>query len=263
MKNTLALTSLIILSSTLTPAWAEVEAGVGIEYMSWREYDENRDKEQKNNGARMTFNLNLTQEQAPQGWPLLAYRGRFYASQPEYQPVIPNGEAQARDSTFYGMAHEAQALIRYEFMEGNMDYILGVGWETWERTISNFAINGGDYKDEYDIYYMRLGFDYDHKKPGFHGGASVRFDVDATEDAHLKQAGYQNNPEIKLNTTLNFNAELGYRLTNTAWDLVGYYDAYSFPRSQAVNLQTNQGQTQLWRRELRMGSWGVKIMRQF
>jgi hypothetical protein len=61
----------------------------------------------------------------------------------------------------------------------------------------------------------------------------------AREDAHLRDAGFDQNPILRPGKDPSFYGQVGYRFSRR-WSLLGYYDSYRFGRSNAVTATANR-----------------------
>lgn len=264
MQYKSALTALVLFAGASNLSHAAMEGGLGVEHFDWKEFDGSGSQLLKEFGPRLALNFNWTQDKKDDKGLLFGYRGKLYGGTVRYNGATFGGTPVVTDTEYLGMSHEGQAIFRYDYARGKLDYAIGLGWDNWRRSIRNDALNL-DQIEDYNIYYLRLGASYDHPgKSGLHGGAGIKHTLHATEDAHLNDLGYRQNPTINPGKSLTAYAELGYRLSNTKWDLVGYYDSYTFSASDPVTTQTSLGSNvQFYQPKSEMKLLGFKAVYSF
>jgi hypothetical protein len=264
MRYKSALMTLALFAGATNLSHAGLEVGLGAEHFDWKEFDNSGSQILKEFGPRLTLSFNLTQDKKDDKGLLFAYRGKLYGGKVTYDGATFAGTPLVTDTKYTGMSHEGQAIFRYDYERGKLDYVIGLGWDSWRRAIRNDALSL-DQLEDYNIYYLRLGLNYDHPgKPGMHGGAGIKHTLYTTEDAHLTDLGYSPNPTINPGKSLSAYAELGYRLSNTKWDLVGYYDSYDFSASDPITTQRPPGtDVQLYQPKSEMKLLGFKAMYRF
>lgn len=256
-----ALMATALFAATTSLAEAGLEIGLGVEHFDWKEYDGSGSQVLKEFGPRLALSVNLTQENKDDKGLLFGYRGKIYGGKVSYNGATFGGTPIVTDTKYKGMTNEGQAIWRFDYEGGKLDYVLGLGWDNWRRAIRNDAL-GMDQLEDYNIYYVRLGMNFDHTgKPGLHGGIGVKQTLYATENAHLTDLGYSPNSTLNPGKSISAYGEIGYRLSNAKWDLVGYYDGYNFAASDPVSVLP--GPVQLYQPKSEMKLLGFKAMYNF
>lgn len=223
MRIMLAISILLISYS----AQAQWDIGGGVERYHWIEYPESSGGTPKELGPREAIFVNWTQE-GKQGW-LFAWRAKIYAGTVNYDTfylAAPYGAVSTKTG-YVGAASEGQMFYR----TGGLDFLGGIGLDSWSRDIGN---NGNQIED-YSILYVRagLGLVKSRADTGFHGQLGIKYPVYTNEDAHLKSMGYTTNPALSPKGAVSGYAEFGYRI-NPRFDLLAYYDSWRFGRSENV-----------------------------
>jgi len=215
-------------------AQAEWNLGGGLENFQWQEYPANNSGNPKESGPRAAFFANWTQEGIG---PLFAWHAKLYGGTVNYDTFLVSNNAPVTTQTEYrGAANEGQFFYRDDFGDYKLDYLGGLGLDTWRRRILNY---GGDQIEDYSILFARAGVRLGKARTeaGFHGEFGLKYPVSTREDAHLYNSGYTTNPSLSPKGAVSGYAEFGYRI-NTRFDVVGYYDSWRF--AQSANVTTNK-----------------------
>ena len=205
---------------------AEWSASGGVEYFRWKERPAPGVKE---TGPRLAAGLNWTQD-TESGW-LGAYRGKLYGGRVDYTgallfaPAVPVGGT----TKYAGITNEAQAIYRYPGSAYQVEYVAGLGWDYWRRTLP-----GSHEREDYNIVFLRLGVDLNSRTTqGWYGGGGVKYPLYTRENAHFTDVGFDQNPALRPGKDMSLYAQLGHRLKKN-WDLIGYYDSFRFSQSNVV-----------------------------
>lgn len=191
---------------------------------------------------------------------MAAYRLKVYKGNVDYEGAFLFSGAPVSSRTHYwGMTNEIQGI--YRTADRGFEFVGGLGWDSWERDLAP------QQKEDYDIYYLRLGVNINSRtKQGFFGGGGAKFPIYTTEDAHLQSIGADQNPRLHPGRDLSLYGELGYRI-NPKWDLIGYYDGFRFRESNRVSVTARAlapGATfTVFQPQSRMDIVGVKIQYTF
>jgi hypothetical protein len=204
-------------------AHADLRAGVGTEFLSWKE---DTTPEVKENGGLIAFALEGTQ--ASDGGLLLAYRGRLYAGVVQYEgsELFPPRRPVSSTTEYLGTSQEVQG--RYRFLVGDLrplDLVLGVGVDLWQRKLS------AKQKEDFVIGYARLGLESDSDVKGVLVGGGLKYPFYTWENAHLTDIGFTTNPILEPGKQVSPYAFFGYRF-ESPFALMLYVDTFRFGRSQ-------------------------------
>jgi len=246
-----------IFSSAAHAAW---EIGGGEEVYRWQEYATaaNGTSEKPTEiGPRLALHLNWTQL-GEQGL-LFAYKAKFYVGQVNYDTYDQLTDAPiSTTSQYLGTAQEARVLYRNDLGSHSLDFVGGLGWDIWRRTIARNQI------EDYSILYLRGGFNLDQpsRGTGWHGGGGLKFPFQTWENAHLTDQGFYTNPIITPGKNISLYAELGHRIIKQL-DIVGYYDSWRFSRSNIRSTANSQGTWSVWQPKSSMDLLGVRVMYAF
>lgn len=219
-------------------AHAEWSAGIGPENYNWTEYPAGSALHPKESGLRSAVFVNWTQDRDT-GF-LFAWRAKIYSGRVKYDTAyIATGTPVSTHTKYSGAASELQLRYRIDAGALNVDYLAGMGADTWSRTVENIGFNQ---VEDYSILFMRAGVDLGppEREAGFHGGFGLKYPVATNEDAHLDQLGAYNNPSLSPGSSVSAYAEFGYRI-NQLFDVVGYYDSWRFSQSDPVVVYTPAG----------------------
>jgi len=247
-----------LLTASLLPAYsyAAVDLGIALEYYTWTE-DTQNDPPPHEYGPRTALHLNWTQD-GDHGL-LFGYRGKVYAAQVSYDTYyLSNNLPVATDTTYAGTAHEGQFLYRSEAGKYQLDYIGGMGWDYWRRTIASNQI------EDYSILYLRGGVNLDQPehRAGFHGGGGLKLPFWTLENAHLTDQGFTTNPILRPGRNISLYAEFGYRI-NPKIDITGYYDSWHFKQSGLITTSDGTKLWNVWQPRSTMEAFGLKAMYSF
>lgn len=252
----------LMMTSTLfyTEAQAEWSFGGGLENFRWEETIAGSPLSPTENGMRYALNATWLQD-GDQGL-LFSYRGKLYTGRVHYDTYTQISNTPVSTTTQYsGATHEGQMLYRTDTGRLKLDYVGGVGLDTWERNIDN---RGYSQIEDYFILYLRGGINIGQtqRATGWHGGGGLKYPFWTAEDAHLQEQGFYTNPIISPGKAVSLYAELGYRFS-PRWDIVGYYDSWHFKQSAPVVTADSSGTWLIWQPESHMDVWGLKAMVSF
>jgi hypothetical protein len=227
IERVLLLISILAVTSSVQAAW---DVGGGLEDYQWKEYPAGNVGTPKEYGMRSALFVNWTQEG---DGALFAWRAKLYGGTVNYDTYLISNNAPVSTKTDYaGAASEGQFFYRDNRGAYKLDYLGGLGLDTWRRRIRN---TGGDQIEDYSILFLRTGLRLAKSRleAGFHGEFGIKFPVSTRENAHLDSMGYTSNPSLSPKGAVSGYAELGYRI-NSRFDVLGYYDSWRFKRSDDV-----------------------------
>ena len=208
---------------------------------------------------RSTVNVEWAQD-GDYGW-LFAYRGKLYFGQVQYDTYTQQTYTPVSTTTHYsGKAHEAQIFHRTAAANYQLDYVGGLGMDTWKRDIGS---TGYFQIEDFRIMYLRGGFNI--SQPGHGAGLQVglKYPIMTWEDAHLNSLGYSSNPTLQPGKDISLYAQLGYRIS-ARWDVVAYYDSWRFKQSPEVTATDSQGASwRIWQPKSSMDAFGLRAMYSF
>ncbi|HYA20789.1 MAG TPA: hypothetical protein VEG25_09120 [Burkholderiales bacterium] len=213
-------------------ASAEWSWNTGIEYFQWRESTAPSVTER---GGLFTLGLNWTLDK--ESGLLPAYRGKLYVGGADYEGAFLFTNQPTSDVTSYvGITNEVQAIYRTLFNAApySVDYIAGVGWDYWVRSVG--ANTDNPQEEDWSVAYGRLGFDINSRtEHGVFGGGGIKYPFYTSEDANFTDAGFAQNPTLHPGKLISGYAQIGYRFESRS-DLILYYDGYRFSQSNTVAL---------------------------
>ena len=251
---------LLVLATFSTAAKAEWSVGGGLENYRWAETIADAPLTPKETGLRLAANLKWTQD-GDRGL-LFGYRGKLYFGRVHYDTYTQQTYTPISTHTVYvGATHEGQLLYRTDAGNYKLDYVGGLGYDNWQRSIEN---NGFYQIESYSIFFLRGGINLDQlmHNPGFHGGGGLKYPFWTAENAHLNEQGYYSNPIITPGKDFSLYAELGYRISER-WDVIGYYDSWRFKRSNTVSSDDSTGTWLIWQPKSSMDTFGLRAMYSF
>ncbi len=265
--NRILAATLIAWSAFPAAANAEWSIGAGLEDYRWQEFLVGSSLTPLETGVRGTINVEWTQD-GDYGW-LFAYRGKLYFGQVQYDTYTQQTYTPVSTTTHYsGVAQEAQIFHRTDVANYQLDYVGGLGLDTWRRAIEN---NGYFQIEDFLIIYLRGGFKIGQPKhgTGLHGGGGLKYPVTTWEDAHLDSMGYTSNPILKPGKDISLYAQLGYRIS-ARWDVVAYYDSWRFKQSPKVTATSTTEICNgilcvydIWQPKSNMDAFGLRVMYSF
>lgn len=216
------------------PAHATVSLGVGAEYFLWEEFDSG-DRLVDEKGFRKFLILEYATDNT-EGLGF-SYFGKLYHDTVTYNGQTFGGTPVETDTKYNGSAHEVALLVRKGWGSGILQTSIGIGLESWQRAIVNDLL-GIEQIEDFQIQYGRVTFGFERLRTdkGWYGGVGYKFTHNTKENAHFDDLlGVDNNPALHPGDSDTFSLHLGYRL-NQNWNLVMYYDGYSFKESNNVQL---------------------------
>ncbi len=252
MLNRILTATLIAWASFPATANAEWSIGAGLEYYRWQEFIVGRSETPLETGVRNTVNVEWTQD-GDYGW-LFAYRGKFYFGQVNYDTFYQQTYTPVSTTTNYiGVANEAQIFHRTAANNYQLDYVGGLGLDTWRRAIGYSQI------EDFRIIYLRGGFNIGQPRHGAGLQVGLKYPIMTWEDAHLDDMGFSSNPILQPGKDISLYAQLGYRIS-ARWDVVAYYDSWRFKQSPKVTVTDNQGSWYIWQPKSSMDAYGLRVM---
>lgn len=241
-------------------AHAALSVGAGLEDYHWQETIDGAPLSPTETGLRYAINLNWMQD-GSHGL-LFGYRGKLYAGRVHYDTYYQGTSTPVATTTRYsGVRHEGQLAYRTDAADYKLDYIGGLGLDTWQRSINN---NGFNQIEDFLVIYLRGGINLGRPshEAGFHGGGGLKYPVAIWEDAHLDSMGYDSNPILLPKPDISLYAELGYRINNR-WDVIGYYDSWRFKQSDIVITSSGGTLYGIYQPESSMDAYGLRVMYSF
>lgn len=238
-------------------AFAGWESGAGVEQYSWEETLQNPPLSSKENGSR--YALHLKWVESSDSSLLYSYKAKLYSGHVQYDTYTQFTYVPVSTQTDYnGMTHEGQLISRSSVGNYQLDYIGGLGWDSWRRTINTNQI------EDYSIWFLRTGVSLDQpmQGTGFHGSGGLKLPIRTSEDAHLDSGGYDSNPQLAPGKRFSLYAELAYR-TGKYWDIVGYYDSWRFSQSDPVTTTSGSSLYSIVQPQSSMSTLGLKAMYSF
>ena len=217
--------AVFLLASTAV-ARAELVLDAGVEYFDWQE---DTTPSVQETGPMFAGGITLTQDKE-QGF-LVGYRGQIWGGQVTYNGAeLFTGAPLTGTTQYTGLLNEGQLRYRVALRhDQRLDGVLGVGADLWRRQLS------ADQKEDWAVGYARLGVEITPQpgRPGWIGGAGVKYPFYTYENANLTDIGFDQNPTFTPGKDWSAYANVGYRI-DAHWSLVGYYDSYRFSQSQTV-----------------------------
>jgi hypothetical protein len=204
-------------------------------------------------GPRFGFSWEYEQLR-PQGWQF-AYRGQFRRGTVDYNGSFLFGGGPATARTEYtGVVNEEQGIYRFA---GGMELLGGLGLDYWQRNILP------DQKEDYLVLFLRLGMNFDRRlSNGWFGGGGVKYPFHVSENGHLDEVGFDQNPRLSPKGEASLYGQVGYRFT-PQWSLIGYYDSYRFGESDAVLASSGAPTFLVFQPASRVDALGVRLRYSF
>lgn len=186
-----------------------------------------------------TYSAKLYNERAP------------YDTQPGYFPV-------STQTGYNGMSHEGQLISRRHLGNYRLDYVGGLGWDSWQRSINM------NQTADYSVWFLRTAFSLEQpmQGAGFHGEGGLKLPFRTGQDAPLMSTGYSSNLQPSLENGVNLYAEVAYR-SGKYWDIVGYYDSWHFKQADSVYTPAGSNIYSIVQPQSGMNTFGLKAMYSF
>ena len=208
------------------PAHAEWSVNVQIERFKWNEQlTPPPDVDETGGRAGVGWSWQMDEESGFR----YRYRGGLYAGSIKYQGQTFTGTPAQGTSDYAGIVNEVHVL--YRAPDSWLQLVAGVGFDYWQRTFPSTS-----QREDWSVWFTRFGVETGTwTKRGFFAGAGAKYPIYTNENAHLTDAGFDQNPELRPGRELSGYAEVGYRLS-PRWKFTGYYDSYRFAQSPDVQL---------------------------
>ena len=260
MLNKLSTATFAALLALSHGANAASSIGIGAEDYHWQETIDGSSISPEESGLRYSIHAKWAQDR-DHGL-LFGYRGKLYAGRVHYDTFTQQTYTPVATTTEYsGATHEGQLSYRSSAADFKLDYVAGLGLDTWQRNIDN---NGYNQIEDFLIIYLRGGLNLERpaQATGWHGGGGVKYPIFTWEDAHLDRLGYTSNPTLSPGKDISLYAELGYRI-NQHWDISGYYDSWRFKRSATVTASRGGMLYGIYQPASSMDAYGLRVMYSF
>jgi hypothetical protein len=184
------------------------------------------------------------------------YESRLYGGSVNYDgALLFTGEPISGTTVYGGWRNELRATYRFVGSPGEV--VLGAGYDYWNRQLT------ADQHEEYNVAYLRLGFDIDRRLPtGWFGGGGVKYPFFVDENAHFPEIGFVPNTHLRPKGEASLYAEVGYRF-NPRVTLAGYYDSYRFEASDAVLVTDGVSTEAFFQPKSSLDSLGLRLRYSF
>jgi len=252
MKRALAVAfSTCALVMATNAAHAEWAIGAGFENFRWKE---STSPEVKEKGLRWALDLTWTQSRDP--GLSVAYNLKYYVGNVDYTGAfIGSNLPISTDVHYRGFQNELQSIWRMP--HNALDIVLAAGWDHWDRTFDTSQ------EETYDVLYARLGANWNSGvRQGLFASAGVKYPVYVRENAHLQDAGFNENPRLRPEGDFSFYGTIGYRV-NSSWDVMAYYDSYRFKQSDDVVTSNATTLVRVFQPKSRQDVVGLKVQHNF
>lgn len=232
----------------LTPS---INVSAGVEYYTWEEFDLAGNSLLRETGPRATFSLSADGTDRTSPGPVYEANGCFYTTD-LFGNVDYSGHTQPPQSTpissnthYIGGGVEGTGGYRFKdvFAGFSVDALASLGWDGWEREISDTQtgtgglVNGST--EDYQVLYTRLGMGLFHRQGRWSHRLQLgaKYPVDVSEDAHLKSAGFENiaiSPKSRPSIYFRWDVVRLDTDGKRSLNLEFYYDSFRFDRSNGV-----------------------------
>lgn len=242
--------ALAVLLAASASARAEWSANLQVERFHWNE--QVPAPEVNETGARMGIGWQWQEERdAPI---LVRYRGGVYAGSVRYEGQTLFGGTPAQSTTDYaGIVNEIHLMYRAPGA-GGLIFIGGLGLDYWERTLP-FSSQREDWR----VIFARVGIELGTlNKRGASMALGVKYPLSTEENAHLQDAGFDQNPSLEPGREASLYAELGYRFSQR-WKVSGYYDSYRFAQSPVVTVTGGSSVFNVWQPRSSLDVVGMRL----
>lgn len=229
----------------VSPGAAEKSIYAGAEQVRWREFA-GGSKLLEESGQRYFIGLeSLSEGDDGLLWGLDA---RVYGNRINYDGQTQDRVLLSTKTDYSGWLAEPAVHYRNTILTSRycLDYILGLGMDSWNRVLKNSVDANGrpvfGYKEAYTVTYSRVGVKIkpsSKRKNGIKGAAGVKLPIDIYEKAFISDAGYDRDPTLKPIGNLSFYGSIGYSMdfrSEKGLDIALYYDSYSFMASPDVTM---------------------------
>lgn len=232
------------------PAYAEWSVNVQIERFRWNEQITPPPEVNETGGrAGVGWSWQMDQETGFR-W---RYRGGLYAGSLKYKGQTFTGTPAQGTSDYAGFVNEVHGLYRSS-PDAWLQVVAGLGFDYWQRT---FPFSSQ--REDWSVWFTRIGVETGTwAKRGLFAGVGAKFPIYTNENAHFKDAGFDQNPNLRPGRELSAYAELGYRLS-AGWKFTGYYDSYRFAQSPNVRLTSGTSAFVAWQPRSSQDVVGLRI----
>lgn len=240
------------LFSTAAVAEPDLENAAVVLHYSQEETPQYSSLLPKDSGSRYALSLKWT-ESADSGL-LYAYRAKLYSGRFENN-FQANDVPSATATNYSGITHEGQLIARQSMGDYRLDYVGGLGWDSWQRS------NNMNVADDYSTLFMRTGISLDQstQASGFHGSGGLKLPLRASQDPYLDSGA---SPQQAFRKGVSLYAELAYR-PGKYWDIVGYYDSSRFKQSESIGTPSGISIYSIAQPQTRINTLGLKAMYSF
>jgi len=141
--------------------------------------------------------------------------------------------ANGRDDTANNCRERnAQRLCQFVPVHGEHAGGIGSVVDVWRRELSVLQ------KEDYTIGFARIGVESDtEREHGWIVAAGLKYPFYTSEDAHLTDIGFDQNPRLRPGKRFSYSAHVGYKVSRDM-RVIGYTDGYRFGESPSVPVTT-------------------------
>lgn len=228
MRKIRGILALLGLAAAAAPARAEWSVNAQLERYRWTE---RFNPQVKITGWQPGIGVGWDQDK-PAGL-RLRYRGELYAGSFKYNGALQNGTPVQDTIDYSGVVNELHALYR-PTAETPFELLGGIGLDYWQRRLPYAGAgtaSSGRQREDWTTLFLKVGLEAGWRtRPGWFGGAGLKFPLGTRVNARLMDIGFDQNPELNPGGEVSLYADAGYRL-NAHWRVTAYYESYKFSQS--------------------------------
>lgn len=212
-------------------AHAELGVGLSVEQFAWTEKSDSGVRLLRERGPRHVANLEWANTSNPDF--SYGYIGKWYLGRVDYTGQTQTGAPFTTTTAYDGSSHELRLNFRDTIKQHTLDYVAGIGLDTWKRAIDNQP--RPDPSERFELFYLRAGVSFPPRTgPGWHFSGGIKYPFRITEKVNGPSNGLDSNITLHPGKKASYYGEAGYRFHDSPWQVSLYYEGYRLARSGNV-----------------------------
>lgn len=249
--------SFLLASSAVQAEWG---AGLAVEQFTWTEKSDTGVRLLRERGPRLVANLEWMNTQRPDL--TYGYIGKLYLGKVAYAGQTQAGAPLTTTTAYDGSSHEFQLNFLGNIKQHSLDYVAGIGLDTWKRAINNQPRL--DPVERFKIVYLRAGVSVPSRtERGLYFSGGIKYPIQITEKVDSASNGLDSNSTLHPGKEVSYYSEVVYKFHDTSWRVSLYYDGYRFARSSNVAAQVGGRPVLVHQPQSAMDRVGIKVATYF
>ena len=212
-------------------AHAELSVGLSVEQFTWAEKSDSGVQLLRERGPRHVANLEWTNTNNPDF--SCGYIGKWYLGKVDYVGRMQTGTPFTTTTAYDGSSHEFRLNFHSHIKQHSLDYVAGIGLDTWKRAINNRPRMNP--VERFELFYLRAGVSIPSGiEPGLYFSGGLKYPIQITEKVDGPSNGLDSGVTLHPGKEVSYYGEAGYRFYDSSWRVSLYYEGCRLVRSGNV-----------------------------